>query len=81
MPYQTTSDLPESVRGHLPPHAQDIFLHAFNSAWHEYADAAKRAGDESQEQAAFRVAWAAVKHEYQKNAATGQWEPKHAPAH
>ncbi len=73
MPYQKTSDLPEAVRNHLPPHAQDIFLSAFNDAWNEYADASKRVGDESQEQAAFRVAWAAVKHEYQKNDKTGQW--------
>lgn len=80
MPYQTTNQLPASVRDHLPPHAQDIFLHAFNNAWNEYANPAKREGNESQEQAAFRVAWAAVKHEYQKNDATGQWEPKHAGA-
>jgi cation transport regulator len=81
MPYQKTSELPEAVRGHLPPHAQEIFLHAFNSAWNEYADPAKREGGESQEQAAFRVAWAAVKHEYQKNAATGKWESKQAATH
>lgn len=81
MPYQTTGDLPASVRDHLPPHAQHIFLEAFNSAWTEYADPQKRRGNETQEEAAFRVAWAAVKHEYQKNDKTGQWEPKHAPAH
>lgn len=81
MPYQTTSELPESVRDHLPPHAQRIFLEAFNNAWTEYATAANRRGNESQEEAAFRVAWAAVKHEYQKNDKTGRWEPKPAPSH
>jgi len=81
MPYQKTSDLPESVRNHLPPHAQDIFLNAYNNAWNEYADPANRRGGESQEEAAFRVAWTAVKREYQKNDTTGQWEPKHATTH
>lgn len=76
MPYQTTADLPASVRDHLPPQAQQIFLKAFNSAWDEYANPAKREGSESQEEAAFRVAWAAVKHEYRKDDATGQWVPK-----
>ena len=76
MPYNMTADLPASVRDHLPPHAQQIFLKAFNSAWDEYADAAKREGNESREEAAFRVAWAAVKHEYRKDQATGQWAAK-----
>lgn len=81
MPYRTTEDLPSSVRDHLPPHAQQIFLNAFNSAWDEYANPQNRRGDESREEAAFRVAWAAVKHEYEKNEHTGQWEPKKATHH
>ena len=36
MPYLTTDDLPHSIRGHLPLHAQEIFLAAFNNAWREY---------------------------------------------
>ena len=32
MPYKTLSDLPESVRKHLPKHAQEIYLEAFNNA-------------------------------------------------
>jgi cation transport regulator len=81
MPYKNTSDLPDAVRDHLPPHAQSIFLNAYNSAWDEYADPTKRQGNESQDEAAFKVAWAAVKHQYEKNDTTGQWEPKHAAAH
>ncbi len=76
MPYQTTDDLPAAVRDHLPPHAQTIFLKVFNTAWSEYADPTTRQGDESQEQAAFRVAWAAVKREYQKDEQSDRWEPK-----
>ncbi len=76
MPYNTTSDLPVSVRGHLPAHAQKIFLEAYNNAWKEYDDPHKRRGKESQEESAFRVAWAAVKNEYVKDEKTGQWQPK-----
>jgi len=66
MPYKSTSDLPESVRDNLPEHAQDIFKEAFNSAWDEYADPDKRRGKESQEEVSFKVAWSAVKNEYEK---------------
>jgi cation transport regulator len=61
MPYVTTSDLPPAAR-RLSPHAQEIFLSAFNSAWQSYADR----GPQVQEEIAFRVAWAAVKNRYRK---------------
>ncbi len=35
MPYQKIEDLPESVKEHLPKHAQEIFRAAFNSATEE----------------------------------------------
>jgi cation transport regulator len=60
MPYATNEDLPSSVARHLPPHAQDIYRAAFNNAWAEHA------GDPRQEEAAHRIAWAAVKHVYFK---------------
>jgi cation transport regulator len=66
MPYKSTRDLPDAVRDNLPEHAQDIFKEAFNSAWDEYADPDKRRGEESQEEVSFKVAWAAVKNEYEK---------------
>lgn len=75
MPYKHTSDLPEAVRDNLPGHAQDIFKEAFNSAWDEYADAAKRDSDESREAVSFKVAWSAVKNEYEKGA-DGKWHAK-----
>ena len=75
MPYVTTADLPPAVR-RLPPHAQEIFLSAFNNAWRSYADRGPRA----QEEIAFRVAWAAVKKRYRKRgedwlarSELGQW--------
>ena len=66
MPYQTLSQLPDAVRDHLPKHAQEIYKEAFNHAWEEYADPDKRRGDESREEVARKVAWAAVKQGYVK---------------
>jgi cation transport regulator len=60
MPYEFNEDLPPSVRDHLPEHAQDIFREAFNHAYAEHK------GDSRQEEAAFRIAWAAVKRSYKK---------------
>lgn len=68
MPYDSISELPGSVRDHLPEHAQEIFLEAFNSAWDQYADRSDR------EETAFRVAWSAVKQKYRKS--DGNWVRK-----
>jgi len=61
MPYRRNDDLPPSVRGHLPPHAQDIYREAFNHAF------ASHAGDPRQEEASHRIAWAAVERVYVKS--------------
>jgi cation transport regulator len=58
MPYSANEDLPDSVTRHLPPHAQDIYRAAFNHAFSAHA------GDPRQEEAAHRIAWAAVKRSY-----------------
>ncbi len=58
MPYARNDELPPSVKDHLPSHAQDIFRAAFNTAHDEHK------GDPRQEEAAFRIAWAAVKKKY-----------------
>jgi cation transport regulator len=60
MPYRINEDLPAGVRTHLPEHAQDIYREAFNHAF------AAHAGDPRQEEAAHRIAWAAVKRSYVK---------------
>ncbi len=60
MPYGTNADLPHSIRAHLPEHAQSIYREAFNHAY------AAHAGDVRQEEAAHRIAWAAVKRSYVK---------------
>jgi cation transport regulator len=69
VPYISAADLPPAVR-HLPPHAQEIFLAAFNNAWASYAEH----GPQTQEEIAFRVAWAAVKKQYYKRG--DHWAPK-----
>lgn len=75
MPYDRISELPEAVRDHLPKHAQEIYKEAFNSAWDQYANPDERRGDESHEEAAHKVAWAAVKQGYAKGD-DGDWHRK-----
>lgn len=75
MPYNSRDDLPDNVTNVLPAHAQDIFKEAFNSAWDEYKSPADRRDDDSRENTARRVAWAAVKEQYQKDD-DGDWYPK-----
>ncbi len=75
MPYDHISKLPASVRDHVPKHAQEIYKEAFNSAWVEYKDPDDRRGDASREETAHKVAWAAVKHQYEKGD-DGDWHPK-----
>jgi cation transport regulator len=60
MPYRIVDDLPPSVRAHLPIHAQEIYLAAFNNAWRQHAD------DPDGEAIVHRIAWAAVKRRYRK---------------
>ncbi|WP_437614286.1 putative cation transport regulator ChaB [Erwinia sp. V71] len=66
MPYHSKSDLPENVQNVLPAHAQEIYKEAFNHAWEQYKDPDERRGNESREEVAHKVAWAAVKHKYEK---------------
>lgn len=73
MPYDTTADLPASVRDNLPDHALDIYKEAYNSAWTQYADAEDRREEAGREETAHRVAWAAVQQSYQKGA-EGRWQ-------
>jgi cation transport regulator len=72
MPYAQTSDLPERVRDSLPPHAQEIYREAFNSAWQQYDEPEERRGDSTREETAHKVAWSAVKQVYEKDNA-GRW--------
>lgn len=65
MPYKNLNELPESVRDHLPVHAQEIYQAAYNQAWDEYVH------DEAR---AHRVAWGAVKKKYEKDEVSGQWK-------
>jgi cation transport regulator len=68
MPYAINADLPDAVRHHLPAHAQDIFREAFNHAFAAHID------DPRREEAAHRIAWAAVKRSCVK--AGDAWVPR-----
>jgi cation transport regulator len=74
VPYPRNADLPKPVRDHLPKPAQTIYRKAYNNAWDEYSDRAKRRGVASRETTAHRVAWTAVKQVYKKEA--GSWVKK-----
>lgn len=74
MPYWTTGDLPDAVRNNLPPHALEIYLAAFNSAWDNYSDPDDRQDNSSREETAHKVAWSAVKQQYEK--VGDQWQTK-----
>jgi cation transport regulator len=76
MPYSSRAELPESVKHVLPPHAQDIYKEAFNSAYDEYKDPEDRRDDSSREEVAHKVAWAAVKQTYEKDEESGTWVSK-----
>jgi cation transport regulator len=73
MPYSANADLPDRVRNHLPEHAQTIYREAFNHAYQEYQNPAKRHTEESREEVAHKVAWSAVKDKYEKSE-SGQWK-------
>jgi cation transport regulator len=62
------SEATEKRIDQLPEHARNIFKKAHASAVEEYQDPDKRRGDkkESAEEVAHKVAWAAVKKEYEK---------------
>lgn len=74
MPYNSISDLPDQVKDNLPKHAQDIYKEAFNSAWDEYKDPEDRKDNASREETAHKVAWSAVKEQYEKK--DGNWKKK-----
>jgi len=61
MPYKTLADLPDPVRAHLPRHAQEIYKEAFNNAYEQYAKRKDR------DALAHKVAWSAVKKQYEKH--------------
>ena len=75
MPYERINDLPASVRDHVPRHAQEIYMEAFNSAWSDYRDPSERRDHSSRQEVPHRVAWAAVKKGYEKGE-DGNWHAR-----
>lgn len=73
MPYTSTNDLPDSVKNHLPAHAQEVFKEAYNNAWEEYKKPNDRRGDDSHEETVMKVAWSAVKKAGYEKSDDGQW--------
>jgi cation transport regulator len=63
MPYRSVSELPESVRSHLPAKAQRMFMHIVNTQ-EERGLSTERA---------FASAWAQVKQHYRQDPETQMW--------
>lgn len=63
-PYKRREELPETVREALPPHAQDVFMAAYNDTINE---------DASNDAQAAAVAWAAVKNAGYAKDDGGNW--------
>ena len=76
MPYKDISELSDKVKNYLPEHAQEIYKEVFNNAFEEYKSSKDRDNDSSREETVHKVAWAAVKHKYQKDEMTGNWKLK-----
>lgn len=67
MPYDSVTDLPETIKSILPTKAQEIFMAAFNSAYDSTCD-----DRQDKEQCANAIAWGAVKRSYEKDE-NGEW--------
>jgi len=68
MPYESTNELPKSVRN-LPSRAKALYMKAFNSCWAEMEDSE----DATREKSSHEAAWSAVKEQYEKDDQTGEW--------
>ncbi len=73
---KSLKDLPKGVDETLPQHAKKIYREAHNNALKQYKDPTKRRGRASLEEVAHKVAWAAVKKEYENDETTGKWKRK-----
>jgi cation transport regulator len=75
VPYRHLKELPAPVRDQVPRPAQLAWLEAFNSAWDHYIDPDGGSVAATREEAARRVAWAAVKRNYARDE-QGRWRPR-----
>jgi cation transport regulator len=73
---KSTDDIPSNLKEILPTHAQHIYMKAHNRGLRQYAEEEKRRYGGTQDEAAHRVAWAAVRTKYEKNEYTGKWQLK-----
>jgi len=62
---KSMKDLPKGIED-LPEHAKEIYRKAHNNAFEQYKDSMKRGGRATLEEVAHKVAWAAVKKQYEE---------------
>ena len=74
MQYESTSDLPPTIRDVLPEDAQKLYLDAYNRAWREYDE--DPVIGQSREALAHQQGWLAIRHEFVQDQGTGLWHRK-----
>ena len=72
--YKKKSDLPESLRQHLPDELQEIYLEAYQKSWEEYEE--EEGGELGREGVAHRDGMMAVQLDYVHDDDTGEWRRK-----
>jgi cation transport regulator len=70
-----TKEATYTVLERLPKRAQEIYEDAFSIAYDEIEDAETLEGELEREEAAHKVAWAAVKKEYERSV-NGKWHKR-----
>jgi len=70
-----TKEATYAVLERLPKRAQEIYEETFSVAYDEIEDADSLEGELQREESAHRVAWAAVKRQYERNA-SGKWHKR-----
>lgn len=70
--YESIEELTDTMRDTLPEEAQKIYVEAYNEAWEDY-DPEKT--QMSQDAAANRAGWAAVKQDFTQDEETRKWYP------
>jgi cation transport regulator len=74
MTYESTEELPDTIRDVLPERAQEIYVEAYNETWEAYDE--RWSSELGREGVANREAWANVKQEFVQDDDTRKWYPK-----
>lgn len=74
--YPSNEDLPQDIRGQMPPAVQTLYRQAYNQTWETHVMPLRRGMMANHDAAATRAAWAAVRRLYTQVGTT--WIRRHA---